>query len=640
MRKVRITALPKAQSGLEVKMKSGLGFNSNVMPWPIMAGEFSEPEIEVNKTLLPVAREGANLEAELGEYAFTDKTGDGIPQLYRIGGKRHYDGGTPLNLPDDSFIYSRDNSMKIGGDILNSFGKNKGNKKKFTPAELASQYQINDFRKVLADKDTDKTQRETAELMIANYNLKLAKLGLVQESTKGFPDGIPRVSMPYMEMMGIDPSQFFGQQGQEEQGEPRGQQEYQDEYQEGQEEQPLGDNTAKYGGTNYLPKAQNGTGVMNSILNVLEAPQRAMMWAGTGAYNTAAGKGWQGKYEMPGTVLKENYPDTPGWLTTVTDIVADPLLISGVGKSIARTAIKEIGHVGAEVASKKVAKAFVKKGAVDASHLAVTDDILRAVLKRAGKPATEINMNLARKAVETGINQGVQTAAKTTGRVTAKVIQKEIYNNVIRSTGRTAQAEVIKAGAKGVGTGIVYAGELAGKAASKVGQAGEYVVKKAAEVAPKVVEAVEKGVKVLDNPFITPVALPIVANTRSAIARNYTQEELEKQQKENEELKKQLKIQSDKNFKTDKLGNKYYEDSAGKKVFITQSEFEQKRIPLNTKPVTLPVNSGPASAGGYTTPVATPVATSAAAPTSASTPATTTTKRKALPDSEYEWDTQ
>ena len=175
----------------------------------------------------------------------------------------------------------------------------------------------------------------------------------------------------------------------------------------------------------------------------------------------------------------------------------------------------------------------------------------------------------------------------------------------------------------------------------------EYVVKKAAEVAPKVVEAVEKGVKVLDNPFITPVALPVVANTRSAIARNYTQEELEKQQKENEELKKQLKIQSDKNFKSDKLGNKYYEDSAGKKVFLTQSEFEQKRIPLNTKQVTLPINSGPASAGGYDTPVVKAKVVSKTTPEvvpkvakTVTTPATTTTKRKALPDSEYEWDTQ
>lgn len=637
MRKVRITALPTAQSGLEVKMKSGLGFNSNVMPWPIMAGEFSEPEVEVNKTLLPVAREGANLEAELGEYAFTDKTGDGIPQLYRIGGKRHYDGGTPLNLPDDSFIYSRDNSMKIGGDILNSFGKNKGSKKKFTPAELASQYQVNDFRKVLADKDTDKTQRETAEKMIANYNLKLAKLGLVQESTKGFPDGIPKVSMPYLEMMGMDPSQFFGQQGQGEQEGP------QEDQQEGQEEQPSADNTARYGG-NFLPKAQNGGGWGGYLLNALEAPQRAMMWAGTGALNAVEGHGWQGKYEMPGTVLKQNYPDAPGWLTTATDIVADPFLISGIGKSLARTAIKEIGEVGAEMAAKKVSKAFVKKGAVDASHLVVTDDILRAVLKRAGKPVTEVNMNLARKAVETGINQGVKTAAKTTGKVTAKVIQKDIYNNVIRSTGRTAQAEVIKAGAKGVGTGVLYAGEKVGQVASKVGQAGTYVVKKAAEAAPKVAEAIEKGAKVLDNPFITPVVFPIVSNTRSAIARNYTQEELEKQQKENEELKKQLKIQSDKNFKVDKLGNAYYEDNAGKKVFLTQSEFEQKRIPLNTKPVTLPINSGPASAGGYDAPVVTPKIVNKTEPKVA-TPVTTavTTKkapRKALPDSEYEWDTQ
>jgi hypothetical protein len=589
MRKVRIIALPKAQSGLEVKMKSGLGFNSNVMPWPIMAGEFSEPEIEVNKTLLPVAREGANLEAELGEYAFTDKTGDGIPQLYRIGGKRHYDGGTPLNLPDDSFIYSRDNSMKIGGDILNSFGKNKGNKKKFTPAELASQYQVNDFRKVLADKDTDKTQRETAEKMIANYNLKLAKLGLVQESTKGFPDGIPKVSMPYLEMMGMDPSQFFGQEDQ-------GQQQDQEDDQEGEQEQPSADNTAKYGGSNFLPKAQNGGGWLGGLLNVLEAPQRAMMWTGTGALNAIEGHGWQGKYEMPGTVLKQNYPDAPAWLTTTTDILADPLLISGVGKSIARTAIKDIGEVGAEMAAKKVAKAFVKKSAVDASHLAVTDEVLKSVLKKAGKTATEANMKIARTALETGINHGVNVAAKTTGKVTADVVKKEIYNNVIRSTGRTAQAEVIKAGAKGVGTGIVKVGE-------GLGQAGTYVGKKVTEIAPKVVEAVEKGAKVLDNPFITPVVLPIIGNTRSAIARNYTQEELKKQQQKNEELQKQLVNTRPAIAAIKHAGSPNYGCKCGNQnVYAVECCEENKR---SNRPVNnAPINSGPASAGGYDAPVA------------------------------------
>ena len=97
--------MPQAQSGLEVKMRAGLGFNANQLSWPVMAGEFSEPDIEERQTLGPVDVDDANLEAELGETAVTDLSGDGIPEHYKIGGKRHYDGGTPLNLPDNSFIF-------------------------------------------------------------------------------------------------------------------------------------------------------------------------------------------------------------------------------------------------------------------------------------------------------------------------------------------------------------------------------------------------------------------------------------------------------------------------------------------------------------------------------------------------------
>lgn len=259
MKKVRIKKLPTAQSGLEVKMGTsgrgmiaGLGLNSNTMPWPVMAGQMAQPDIEVNKTLKPVAREGANLEAEKGETAFTDMVGDGIPQMYKIAGKRHYEGGTPLNLPEDSFIFSRDKKMKIGGPILESFGKPKDTKDKFTPAELSAKYDINEYRKMLADPDTDKLQRDTAELMIANYNLKLAKLGLVQESKKGFPDGIPAISMPYIEVMQVDPTQFMMQN-------PQGQ------GPQGMSDQPAADNVAKYG----MTIAQKGKTVKGPSLNEL-----------------------------------------------------------------------------------------------------------------------------------------------------------------------------------------------------------------------------------------------------------------------------------------------------------------------------------------------------------------------------------
>jgi len=210
MKKRVVINLPKGQSGLQVKMnhlRAGLGFNSNVMPWPIMAGKMSEPNIQVNSTLSPVPRDEANLEAEKGEVAALP-TKSGIPDTYKIGGKRHYEGGTPLNLPKDSFIYSDTPKMRIKDKVvLAQFGMPE-RKSGYTPAEIAKKYDVAPFKKILVDKNTDKLQKETAELMIANYNLKLAKLALVQESMKGFPQGIPLVAMPYIESMQIDPAEF------------------------------------------------------------------------------------------------------------------------------------------------------------------------------------------------------------------------------------------------------------------------------------------------------------------------------------------------------------------------------------------------------------------------------------------------
>ena len=216
-RPVRIVRQPKAQSGFEIKMNPGMGFNANQLSWPVMAGEFSAPETEVNNTLKPTDWDYANLEAEKGETVVTNLNHDGIPEHYTIGGKRHYEGGTPLNLPPNSFIFSRDRSMKIKDEeILKMFGMSP-NKKGYTPADIAKQYDINKFRKTLADPDSEDLQRETAEMMITNYNLKLGKLALVQESLKGFPQGIPMISTPYLQTMNINPEEFTQTQGQPDQ---------------------------------------------------------------------------------------------------------------------------------------------------------------------------------------------------------------------------------------------------------------------------------------------------------------------------------------------------------------------------------------------------------------------------------------
>ena len=212
-RRVIISKLPKAQSGLETKMhnlRAGLGFNANTMPWPVMAGKLSAPELEVNETLRPVPREEANLEAEKDEIAaIPDADKSGIPSTYKIGGKRHYQGGTPLNLPDNSFIYSDTAKMRIKDPvILAQFGM-PYKKSGYTPAEIAKRYNVNPYKKILADPNADQRQKDTAELMIANYNLKLAKLALIQESMKGFPQGIPAIAVPYIQSMQINPEEFM-----------------------------------------------------------------------------------------------------------------------------------------------------------------------------------------------------------------------------------------------------------------------------------------------------------------------------------------------------------------------------------------------------------------------------------------------
>lgn len=197
--------LPSAKSGLEVRMNPGMGFNANQLSWPVMAGEFSQEDIEVKNTLRPVPRDEANVEVELGEQ-IVKATKDGIPESYRAGGKRHYDNGTPLDLPDNSYVYSRDRSMFIKDkEILADFGITNAPKKGVSPADIARKYDLNKYKKTLLDKTSDQLAIDTAERNIVNANLKLGKLALIQESMKNFPEGIPMIATPYLQSVGIEP---------------------------------------------------------------------------------------------------------------------------------------------------------------------------------------------------------------------------------------------------------------------------------------------------------------------------------------------------------------------------------------------------------------------------------------------------
>ena len=209
--KVRIKKLPTAASGRETKTGQQKDGALTIQPTAMGGADIDQyigkKPMETKDTLGPVDREEANLEAEKGETAYGDLNGDGMAEHYKIGGKRHVAGGTPLNLPDDTFIFSDTRSMKINDpNILSKFGKStvKGKKSKgYTPADLAKQYDINKFRKILQDPDSDSVSKKTAEIMIRNYNEKLGALSLAQEAKKGYPQGIPMVAKPYMQSMGI-----------------------------------------------------------------------------------------------------------------------------------------------------------------------------------------------------------------------------------------------------------------------------------------------------------------------------------------------------------------------------------------------------------------------------------------------------
>jgi hypothetical protein len=206
MYRVKIKKLPTAQYGRSKKTgqqstDGSLSIQPTAMGGADIDQYMGKQPTEVKDTISKVPRKDANLEAEGGETVYGDVNGDGFAEHYKITGPRHSSGGVPLNLPDDTFIFSDTKSMKISDpQLLAKFGKTSGS---YTPADLAKPYDINHYRKILQDPDSDTIDKKTAEMMIRTYNMKLGALALAQEAKKGFPQGIPLVAKPYMEANGI-----------------------------------------------------------------------------------------------------------------------------------------------------------------------------------------------------------------------------------------------------------------------------------------------------------------------------------------------------------------------------------------------------------------------------------------------------
>ena len=178
------------------------------------------PNVKVNKTLGPTNRKKANVEAEKGETVVTNMSRglNNIYEMYDIGGKKHSKGGTPLLLPTDdgndtqgtSFIFS-DNKRMIVKDpaILDYFGVDP--KKPKTFAEISKSWldAINKSKQIIISDTADKITKKSAEMSMDNAAFKISALKLLQESRKGFKDGIPNGMAPFFDKLQIDPNEMF-----------------------------------------------------------------------------------------------------------------------------------------------------------------------------------------------------------------------------------------------------------------------------------------------------------------------------------------------------------------------------------------------------------------------------------------------
>ena len=215
--KIRITGGPQH---MEYGGQKGYGFDNGSKN--VFTEMRDNSYDSVSNTIQEVPRDQANIEAEKGETVYGDIDGDGGLEHMNIGGKKHSEkdaygnGGTPLNVPEGSFIFSKKLKEK-DPETLKEF--NKTFKKGGIPyADIAKQYDINKYKAIMEDPYADAVSKATAQLMVNNYEKKLAKLALAQEGSKGFPQGIPDIAqsvMPNQDMLmaaygGFLPKAQFG----------------------------------------------------------------------------------------------------------------------------------------------------------------------------------------------------------------------------------------------------------------------------------------------------------------------------------------------------------------------------------------------------------------------------------------------
>lgn len=190
MQKIRIKQTPKAGDQRDFSL---------VQKQAHYISEGVPSETPVKNTMGAVPREQANIEVEGGETVVGDVNNDGFLEHMTFVGKRHSEGGVPVNIPEGSFIFSDTKKLKIKDkEALKTMFGLSYKKGGYTPAEIAKKYQVNGFINDLKNPETDEITKRSATKMLENNMEKLGMLALMQESMKGFPDGVPAIAESVM----------------------------------------------------------------------------------------------------------------------------------------------------------------------------------------------------------------------------------------------------------------------------------------------------------------------------------------------------------------------------------------------------------------------------------------------------------
>lgn len=182
--------------------------------------DLNEPLPQVTDSLKPLERKDSNMELEKGEVALS---ADG--NLYRVRGKSHAQGGTPVNLPDGSFIYSNHTPLSIPKKEQELFRFKEGGtfrKTHNTPAKLVQRHvDIKHHNQMVAIQDSDNhddISKTSAQLMLQKNYKRLGQVAFLQEEKKGFPQGLPGISQGTAPVSGKAEEQQSDMQEQYQQG--------------------------------------------------------------------------------------------------------------------------------------------------------------------------------------------------------------------------------------------------------------------------------------------------------------------------------------------------------------------------------------------------------------------------------------